>query len=125
MYRAIFLFDIDDLLKELDGAIVALRQRVPEVSGYSNDLIKKAWVFYHLWENVHLALSDDVDIMSVRGHLDHDFYTFNWRMVDRLSWHVGQALYPQNNPYYHHPCTISITKSDLRVFFDFGTYVPR
>ena len=121
MYRAIFIFDIQDLLHELSEANQALRQRVPELRYVPCDTLKKAWIHHHLWEDVHLALKPDVDVIAVRSKLDYDYYRFNQRLSRRLVNHVGLAVYPANNPYYHHPCSIEINRRDLRILFDFGT----
>lgn len=121
MYRAIFIFDIQDLLHELSVANQALRQRVPELKNIACDALKKAWIHHHLWEDVHLALKPDADVIAVRSKLDYDYYRFNQRLSNRLVSHVGLAVYPTNNPYYHHPCSIEINQRDLRILFDFGT----
>lgn len=120
MYRAIFIFDIQDLLTELSAVNDAARQRLPELR-YSTDYsLKKAWIHHHLWEDVHLALNPDHDVMSVRSNLDYEFYRSCPKLSARLVQHVGLAVYPTNNPYYHQPCSFEITHRDLRLNFDFG-----
>lgn len=120
MYRAIFLFNVSEMMPALTAAAQACLSRKPDLlKSHSIHNLITAWIHHQLWEHLHLAILPSVESCLI-PQLDGAFLNNDLFLRARLLSHVGVAIYPENNPYYESWCELSVEQDDLMLVFEMG-----
>jgi hypothetical protein len=129
MYRAVFLFDVADLVPDLVKEAHAMIRRNPNLGRYSIHNLVSAWFYHHLWQDLNLALLDGPRCQfnpgfhfdSLISLLDNQFLEGDPFLSTRLYNHVSMALYPGANPYYESWCSMELQEDHtLALTYDMG-----
>lgn len=122
MYRAIFLFDIADLVLDLSQAARSQMTRAPQLRACPIDSLIYAWIYEHLWTDMTLALLPTQHGKELLvQECDATFLRADKFLSDRLYRQINLAFNSVANPYYECWCSLDVTdQSTLSLTFDMG-----